>query len=753
MIYLAAAAAIASLAAHETPVVLGFIALLFCWMGWKKEPFRRCLRICAFAALVFIVQDLRAEETAALPASYRGKVAFQGGYTIDGGSMRGLAELDGGRIAYVRYRFASAEEQKTVEEALPGVVLFAAGQFELPSPAAHRFSFDMARYLKNNGASAILEILKLERMEPLDTIGARLAVQRKKLQRHIRGTFPESLATEAEALLIGEQGNMGPEERQVYQTLGITHLFAISGLHVAILSGLLYFLLIRLHVRKEAALILLLFALPIYAVLAGSAPSVLRSVAMVCIVLFGRLMKINVAIADVLLSTFILFILWDPYMMYNIGFQLSYGATFAIIYSAKFLGGADSSIVQGLLLTCISQLTLFPLLLYHFYEVSLSAFFVNSLFVPLYTVVILPVNLVLLGLTLIHLSAAEALFALYVPVRGWVGDFMEVLAAVPHQMWNPGKPPLWLVLLFFACLIIFYSLAEKGFRWRQMAFILVPAAAFTAAPYLNPALKVAFLDVGQGDSAVIELPYRKGVYVIDTGGVLRFQTESFQETDRPYEVGRQVVVPYLKGSGISTVDLLVLSHADADHVEGADELFKLLEIEKLHLSPGSEKEGIMQELAPFAGEAAVEGPLRGASWQEAGVRFSYLSPQDLEYDGNDDSLVLLLESGEFKLLFTGDLEAGGERELLSSSGARIAGLDILKVAHHGSKTSSTKEFLAAAAPSLSIFSTGKDNRYGHPAPEVVERFQKLGLTTMNTAENGTIEVKVEGGRAEISPMR
>lgn len=753
MIYLAAAAAIASLAAHETPVVLGFIALLFCWTAWKKEPFRRCLRIGAFAALVFIVQDLRAEETAALPASYSGKVAFQGGYTIDGGSMRGFAELDGGRVAYVRYRFVSAEEKKTVEEALPRVVLFAAGQFELPPPAAHRFSFDMARYLKNNGASAILEIRKLERMEPLDTIGARLAFQRKKLQRHIRGTFPESLATEAEALLIGEQGNMGPEERQVYQTLGITHLFAISGLHVAILSGLLYFLLIRLHVRKEAALILLLFALPIYAVLAGAAPSVLRSVAMVCIVLFGRLMKINVAIADVLLSTFILFILWDPYMMYNIGFQLSYGATFAIIYSAKFLGGADSSIAQGLLITCISQLTLFPLLLYHFFEVSLSAFVVNSLFVPLYTVVILPVNLVLLGLTLIHLSAAEGLFALYVPVRGWVGDFMEVLAAVPHQMWNPGKPPLWLVLLFFACLIIFYSLAEKGFRWRQMAFILVPAAAFTAAPYLDPALKVAFLDVGQGDSAVIELPYRKGVYVIDTGGVLRFQTESFQETDRPYEVGRQVVVPYLKGSGISTVDLLVLSHADADHVEGADELFKLLEIEKLHLSPGSEKEGIMQELAPFAGEAAVEGPLRGTSWQEAGVRFTYLLPGDREYGGNDDSLVLLLESGEFKLLFTGDLEAGGEQELLSSSGARIAGLDILKVAHHGSKTSSTKEFLAAAAPTLSIFSTGKDNRYGHPAPEVVERFRTLGLATLNTAENGTIEVKVEGGRAEILPVR
>lgn len=753
MVYLAAAAAIASVAAHESPVVLGFIALLFCWMGWKRERSRQFVRIGAAAAFIFIIQDLRTETGAAFPAAYSGEAAFQIGYTIDGGSLRGFAELEGGKIAYARYRFASAKEQEAVERALPGAVLYISGTFEAPSPPSHRFSFDMERYLKINGAFAILKIQEVQRLERMDTLGARLAEQRKAVQSHIQKTFPESLATEAEALLIGEQENMEAEERQVYQTLGITHLFAISGLHVAILAGIMYFLLIRLHVRKETVLLLLLFALPLYAVLAGGAPSVLRSVAMVCLVLAGQLMKIKLAIADVLLSSFIAFILWDPLFMYDIGFQLSYGATFAIIYSAKFLGAVESSVLQGFLITCISQLTLYPLLLYHFYEVSLSAFFVNSLFVPLYTVVILPANLLLLGLTLLPFPAAEMGFAVYAPLRGFVGRVMESLAGVPYQLWNPGKPPVWLVLMFFASIFVFYSRAERGFRWRHLAIVLVPAAAFTAVPYFDPSLKVAFLDVGQGDSAIIELPHRKGAYVIDTGGLLRFQQESFQAADRQYEVGRQVVVPYLKGSGISKVDLLVLSHADADHAEGADELFELLAIDRLHLSPGSEREAIMQELAPYAEEAALERPMRGSSWQSAGVRFSYLSPGDRDYNGNDDSLVLLMESGEFKVLFTGDLEARGEQELVAAYGGKIEGVDVLKAGHHGSNSSSTEEFLAAASPALSVFSTGKDNRYGHPAREVVERFRRMGLPTLNTADSGTIEVRFQEGKLEIRTMR
>ncbi|WP_416145524.1 ComEC/Rec2 family competence protein [Planococcus koreensis] len=283
--------------------------------------------------------------------------------------------------------------------------------------------------------------------------------------------------------------------------------------------------------------------------------------------------------------------------------------------------------------------------------------------------------------------------------------------------------------------------------------MLVPAALFTAMPYLDPALKVTFLDVGQGDSAMIELPHRRAVYVIDTGGLLRFGTEEFRMKERPFEIGRQVVVPYLKGKGISSVDLLVLSHADADHAEGADELFKALQIRNLHLTPGSQTTPLMQELAKDASEAKLSYPISGSGWMEGQTRFHYLSPADAEYSGNDDSLVMLLENNGFRVLFTGDLEMAGEKKIVEAYSGELAGLTILKIGHHGSKTSSGQEFLEAAMPNLSIFSTGKDNRYGHPNPDVVERFQDLNLPVLNTAESGTIEVEVVDGEWELRKMR
>ncbi|MBB5180802.1 competence protein ComEC [Planomicrobium koreense] len=721
-------------------------------MFWKREGAKLFIHILAITICVYMLQEQRVP-TVITAAAYSGELDFAGNYTIDGDSLRGFAELANGQKVYAAYRFKDAEEKAEAQAALPASKLVVAGVFEAVAEPSHRFSFDMARYLETNGAAAMLTIEKIDAFKAQHTFYAKMLQQRKKLGAHINASFPAELATEAEALLIGEQRGMGIEERQIYQTLGITHLFAISGLHVAIVAGLAYFLLVRLRVHKESALLLLLAMLPLYAIMAGGAPSVLRAVCMVSLVLAGKLANIRLPASSVLLGSFLFFVIWNPYAIYNIGFQLSYGAAFGIIYSRQLLARCRSAFEQGLLITAISQMTLYPILLFHFYEISISAFAVNSLFVPLYTLVILPVNLLALGLTLVFPPAANALFFIYAPCREWIGDGMAWLASWPYQMWNPGRPAPWLAMGLLASVLLFYGLAEKRFRARQLLIVLVPAALFTAMPYLDPALKVTFLDVGQGDSAVIELPHRRAVYVIDTGGLLRFGTEEFRQKERPFEIGRQVVVPYLKGNGISTVDLLVLSHADADHAEGADELFKALQIRNLHLTPGSQTTPLMQELAKDAGEAKLSYPTSGSGWTQGTTRFRYLSPGDAEYSGNDDSLVLLLENSGFRALFTGDLELAGEKKIVEAYSGELAGLTILKIGHHGSKTSSGQEFLEAAMPKLSIFSTGKDNRYGHPNPDVVGRFQKLNLPVLNTAESGTIEVEVVDGEVELRKMR
>ena len=729
------------------------MALLFLWMIWKKENTSLFIALMLFSCSAFIIQDQRHATLPVYSGEYTGTASFKDGFKVDGDTVRGFMVLNDGGIVYANYRFGTPEEKLEKKEIIHDSVFNVSGVFEEPKPPSHEYAFDMAQYLKSNGASGVFTIEKLEHQKAAAGFFAAMSERRQKLKEHIRQSFPESLQAEAEALLIGERETLSTEQQRIQQTLGISHLFAISGLHVGIISGLMYFLMIRLGIRKEEALILLLVILPFYALLAGGAPSVWRAVSMTSAVLAFRLFKIRLPIAHILLLSFILFIAIDPYVIYKIGFQLSYGASFGIIYSMRFLEAAKSPVKQGLIITFLSQFTLYPILLVHFYGLSLSSFLVNSLFVPLYTLVILPVNILLLLLTLLFQPAADFLFYFYGPFRNFLEHWTAWLAEWPNQMWIPGKPDGFTFVLMVAAVILFYSLVEKGFRWWKLGIGILPAIVFTLMPFFDGALRVTFIDVGQGDSALIELPHRRGVYLIDTGGVLRFGREGFNGRSRPFEIGRQVVAPYLQGNGISRIDALILSHPDADHAEGADEILQMFDVEELHMSPGSQKTELAIGLGKDLADVKIRLPGRGSVWSNENAKFTYLSPSDTEYSGNNDSLVLLMEYEEFKVLFTGDLEVDGENEIIEMYGEMLEDTTILKVGHHGSKTSSGENFLARLNPELSIFSTGEDNRYGHPAAEVQERFDGLSLPTLDTAEVGTIKIVFQNDGYTISTMK
>lgn len=729
------------------------MVLLFIWIAWKREQPATHLVIGICCIVVFLLQEAREPAPHPMEGTYSGTLEFLASPKLDGDRLRGFAMTEDGLKVYANYKIPRAEEKDWLDANLSATRFIVNGAFEWPTPPAHRYAFDMSDYLKKNGASAMLSVSRINSVERIDSFMIKLAAQRERISAHIRHTFPESLAAEAEALLIGERELMTLEQQRTYQTLGITHLFAISGLHVGITAGLVYFLLIRLRVRKEPALVVMIILLPLYAILVGGAPSVWRAVGMAVAVFSCRLIKVRIPVSQIFLICFIVAILWNPYTIHNIGFQLSYGATFGIIYSMKFLAASDSNLKTGFYITFISQMTLYPLLLLHFYEISLSAFLVNSLFVPLYTIVILPVNFILLALSAGAPAVSGWAFALYEPLRALLEKFMEWLASWPYQLWNPGKPELWLATLMFASVFLFYCLAEKRLRPRYMVIILIPVLFASLLPYADNALKVTFLDVGQGDSAIIELPNRKAVYVIDTGGVLRFEGEIFQERRQVYEVGRQVVVPYLKGNGISGIETLILSHPDADHAEGAEEVLELIRTKEIHATPGTLENEAMKDIIPHTSRAELHFPGAGSSWSKGDVDFLYLSPTDWEYEGNDDSLVLLMQQDDFSIVFTGDLEQEGERGILTEYAHLLDDVAVLKVGHHGSKTSSGQSFLEALSPAISVFSTGIDNRYNHPSPEVVERFQALSLPTLNTADNGTIEIKYKDGQMYVETSR
>lgn len=612
-------------------------------------------------------------------------------------------------------------------------------------PKAHVYAFDMDNYLKSNGAVGQLQISQYELIGQEKNFISFMAGQRFKMKQHIQDHFPLSLQAEAEALLIGSREQMTTDMQNAYQTLGITHLFAISGLHVALIVWLFYEMMIRIGVRRETANWLLLIALPLYALLAGGAPSVWRSVSVTEIVLISMFFQRKIAIEDAFSLSIIGFVFLTPWIIFQIGFQLSYLAAFSLIYSSKLLKSSQSYLFQSFIITAVCQLIVYPILLYHFYEISISSFLANLVFVPLFSFVILPINLFFLLLTFIFPALAEILFLVYEPLRNLLDILILKLGTLPYQLWNPMKPQTWTVLLaYISVVLLLISVERKKNVFFSTLFFLSVVVFIQLAPYLDTSTRITFVNVGQGDCVLIEIPFRKQVILIDTGGLLRFDQEFWKQTNEPYEIGRQVVLPFLKGKGINTIDTLILTHADADHMEGAEEVLRGVKVKEIHITPGSGEKEVMNDLWEEIKKQRI--PIyekkAGDTILSDYFHFQYLYPMDETYEGNNDSLVLSMKNNYFHGLFIGDLEEQGELGLVERYSNAIQQIELLKIGHHGSKTSSNEQFLTLVQPSVAIIQAGFENRYGHPHPEVVERLEELRIPYLQTGTDGTIEVEI-----------
>ena len=655
-------------------------------------------------------------------------------YKIDGDRLKGFMWDENHAKWYVSYQFQSEDEKNQfTSQSLAGKQFIVTGTIQEIPPAAHQYSFSMPNYLWQNKASGFFEVTTWQYVKQHSSWQVWLAQRRFAIQQHIEAVFPQRLQAEAKALLIGMRDGVDDTMTRAYQVLGITHLFAISGLHVGLLSYLFYMVLIRLGVRREWASVLLLIILPCYAILAGGAPSVWRAVMVSCLVILSALMKRRLRVENALALTFICFVMVFPRSIFQIGFQLSYLATFSILYSQKILRHVRFPAIS---ITIVTQMMVSPLLIHHFYEVSLSSFFTNILFVPLFAWVVLPINLLLLFTS--YFSLHTWLLWLYAPFRDLLTTIILWLKDVPFQLWQPGQLPIWQsLLLLITIMLSFIALETK--RPRLYFPFIITILIIQLSPYWDSRLKISYIDVGQGDSTLIELPYRQGVYVIDSGGVLRFGNEAWRERKQPFEVGRQIVVPLLKGKGITKIDTLILTHPDADHVEGAEEIMQEVKVKEVHVTGGTAKP-VMADVVAEVKKQQIPFYVkrRGDVLRTGDYSLYYVSPTIANEGKNNDSLVVYLHSQQFTALFTGDLEAECEESLLQD--AQLQNLTILKAGHHGSKTSSTAAFIAHTNPKLTIFSAGRNNRYGHPHPEVLARFE--GHHILNTAQQGTIEVHV-----------
>jgi len=649
----------------------------------------------------------------------------------------------------IRYRIHSEKEKQILQKQLsPGIVCRVKGKLEEPSSSTNQNAFDYKNYLQQNH---IYWILKPEQLD-MDTcrIKPSFLTRLKKIRadgiRYLQAYFPEETVPLAAALLFGTSDLLSSDTMDDYRNLGLVHLLAISGLHIAIIVAIINFLLLRIGMTREKSVVLLLVCLPVYCILTGASPSVNRSILMTMLLLIGKRWGKDRKLKplDAISLTFLLYLFVSPFALFNIGFQLSFLVTFALLISSVYILKRNEHPVSLLLATSfLSMIITAPLLLYFFFEFSIISLLVNLLYIPLFNVVLLPY--VLFGF-LLHLFFGSIVEPLLKPLDILIIFTNQVTEKISMLPWNTvtlGRPSLPLLFLYGWGIYLFFILWEKGISGvRKFLLFLLPCTLFVgqfAVINFSSQGEVTFLDVGQGDSIYIRLPYGKGHYLIDTGGNIPFEKKPWQQVSDGYEVGEDTVVPFLKSKGVTTIDKLILTHGDTDHAGGAKAVMRELKVREIVLPDIKDRSSLEVELIQLAlkKQTAVRYVHEGDSWQVDENRFYILSPKENStLTSNNASIVLYTVLGNISWLFTGDLEKDGEFMLMQKYPQLTA--DVLKVGHHGSHSSTTEPFLEQIAPKMAVISVGENNSFGHPHPKVIERLERKKINILRTDINGAI---------------
>ncbi|MBC2181946.1 DNA internalization-related competence protein ComEC/Rec2 [Listeria sp. FSL L7-0233] len=685
------------------------------------------LLMCGF---LFIVE--KSNTTSFTATEFSGNCQIIDNLKVDGDSFQAIVCYE--KEAFqLRYKITTEEEQQTLKKLQYGQFISVSANVEAPQANRNQNQFNYQQYLKRQKIHYVLQASSLSISEKVSP-SILMRIQNIRLQTiaHISENISPKINPYFLALITGEKNGFSPEMYENYQQMGVVHLLAISGLHVNLLIGALYFLLLKFSITRERAIICLLAFLPFYVIFTGANPPVIRAATMTALLLLSEKYATKWSSFSVICLSFILFFFLQPYVIYEVGFQLSYAVSFGIILSSKqILTRQQNIFTKSLAISFVSTIMSSVVMMYHFYSFSWVGIFFNLLYVPIFTIIILPgcISVFLLSMCSQALATIPEYVLIFL-VR-LIESFTNIFAKIPHQTIVTGRPNTVILVLIIVTILLFF------YQWQKNKFPIEIFIIFCILCYFssfNVSGKVSFVDVGQGDSILIQLPYNKGNYLIDTGGQLPFEKEDWAKKRKPFTIGGSTLTPVLKSKGISSLDKVIITHSDADHMEGLDDLAKNISIRELIFAQGAENKAIMKEALDAMPKVKQTIILAGANWQVGESRFECLYPTQAGVGGNDDSIVLKAILDNKVWLFTGDLEANREQKLLDQP----MKADILKVGHHGSKTSTSKEFIQQVQPTFAIISCGVENRFGHPHAETLNTLEEAETTILRTDLQGEI---------------
>lgn len=622
------------------------------------------------------------------------------------------------------------------------------GEVFLPQQRRNPKCFDYRQYLRACGIQAQMSADSLALLAG----GENFLIQRAS---RIRGDFEEKLETCGDeqtkgmvmAMLFGDKSALSEELYENFQKNGTAHILAVSGLHIGILYGFFAFLWrgkkgLFFHIAVTGVLLF-------YAALAEFSPSVVRAAIMIVIHLAASILHRRYDLLSAAAFTFLLMLCMNPMQLFHTGFQLS----FLAIASLGVILPFAQQMYQGIFLSSLAiQAGMLPYTAYVFNYVSLGAFFVN---VPVVFLagILLPIGLSAMAVSYISEPMVQA--GLLVLQQG-----CRVLVMINDLVYADGRtsfdavsPPMFLLAAYYS--LVFFSVSEKGRilflrrEWRKLALcgmLAVSLSAWAAAGEESfSQAQVVFVDVGQGDCVHVKTPEGKH-YLLDGGG------------STGYDVGKKILKPYLLKNGIRKLDGAFVTHLHEDHYGGIRSLAKQGMVDSIGVYEGYQvmEEQLKQETgAAFfylrQGQHVVlgEGVYLDILAPEQKTQQEYMRMAENQEDENQSSLIMKLTYSGFSVLITGDIDQEGEKKLTEQYKAGQLRCDVLKVAHHGSKYSSSEEFIRAVSPCLAVFQVGRNN-FGHPAHTVIEKYRENGIMIDRNDESGAIGIHKSAGGKGLS---
>ena len=594
-----------------------------------------------------------------------------------------------------------------------GDTIYVKGILTIPNNNTIPNIFNYRKYLYNNGIYHIVIATNIEKVANNTNV---IYYLREKILTRINKNSTSSHYLKL--FILGDNSSLDEDIINSYQQNGISHLFSISGMHISLFAGILLYFLKRLSYSNHYNYTVVILFLIFYALLVGFSPSVLRSLTMYILHAMNKLFNLKIPRNNIMYITLIILLSINPFLIYHIAFQYSYIISLSLVLFAKNIKSIKNSILKSLYISYISFMASIPICMYHFYKINILSIILNIVYIPLVSSIIFPLSLI--SFIVPKVDAILNIFIKIVETSSlFISKFKIGIVYFP-------KPNLIIIIILY--IFIFALLYNKK---NYIIFILL--FFYKNSIYFNNNYEITYLDVGQGDSTFIRFPRNKSNLLIDTGGRI----------DSNYKFTLNRTIPYLNSIGINHIDYLILTHGDYDHMGEAINLVNNFKVKKVIFNCGTFND-LEKELIKVLDKKKIKyySCIKELNIDKNKLYFLQTKGYDNE---NDNSNVIYTELGGYEFMFMGDASTTTEKEILNKY--NLPDIDILKVGHHGSKTSSSIEFINEIKPKYSIISVGKNNRYGHPNKEVLDNLKESRI--YRTDQDGSIMFKIKNNKFKI----